>query len=196
MSAWLLNESSSVFRNDYEVRPRFSFFPRLRRTGARKIAVIIGLDQILIHASSTRRPYSDFLIALPSGGESVIYSVYTRPFVHEFLSTLAEFATIYLFTTAETEFAQAAIRHLDPSNRLFAGVFTRKDCAQIGPSRFVKNFERCGCDMRRAVIVGHAEEEFGKFAEQGVVIRPFAGEENDAELSALSSRLSAMASRL
>jgi TFIIF-interacting CTD phosphatase-like protein len=192
MTASLFLESSSVFRDDYELCQTFPRCLSPHSIPNRKITVIIGLDQVLIHASPVSRPYSDFLVTVSNGTGSVTYSVYLRPFAREFLSALATLATVYLFTTADSEYTEKVLRHIDPVKRVFAGVFTRKDCIYVNGLQLAKRFENCGIDMNRTVIIGHTVDEFGEFTEQGLLVRPYTGEEDDMELLSILYSISAV----
>jgi TFIIF-interacting CTD phosphatase-like protein len=102
------------------------------------LTVILDLDGILIDASPSPRPYSDFFVTIQSQTGAAILSIYKRPYVDAFLAGLASFAYVFLFTTSSEEYAVQIGNRLDPLGQSFSGILTRKDCTQVGPATWRK----------------------------------------------------------
>jgi TFIIF-interacting CTD phosphatase-like protein len=158
-------------------------------------AVILDLDGVLVNASPSPRPYSDFLVTIPSLGGPTTLSVYKRAYVDAFLAGLAGFARVFLFTAASEEYAAQMARHLDPLGRYFSGVLTRSDCVQVGPAAWRKEWARCGTDMARTIIVGSDARDFAEHRANGVVVPAFDGDERRARLPGALAQIRRLAAQ-
>jgi hypothetical protein len=52
---------------------------------------------------------------------------------------------------------------LDPLNCYFREMLTRKDCTQLGPATWRKEWERCGTDLDRTIVVVNDSADFDEY---------------------------------
>ena len=104
------------------------------------LTVILDLDNTLI-SSFTLTPNSsicDFLFRLQNYPKMI--GVVKRPNVDAFLKSLSTFAKIYLFTSAEREYATKIVNEIDPFGIYFSKIFTRENCIQINEKIYKKDY--------------------------------------------------------
>lgn len=149
------------------------------------LTVILDLDNTLI-SSFILQPSSsicDFLFTLQNDPNMSMIGVIKRPNVDSFLTYLSSFATIYLFTSAEKEYATQIISQIDPIGKYFSKIFTRENCIHTNGNKYKKDYSICGTDMSRTIIVDDIPENFKEYANNGIPIRPYKGGLNDNELA-------------
>lgn len=177
-----LHNKGSI-KNNYNNNKTKYFINQLKQKN--DLTVILDLDNTLI-SSFIFNPNSgicDFLFTLQEESKTSMIGVVKRPNVDSFLMTLSSFATIYLFTSAEKEYASKIISQIDPIGRYFKKVFTRENCIQTKNNKFKKDYSICGTDMSRTIIVDDIPENFKDFANNGIPIRPYKGGLNDNDLT-------------
>jgi len=156
---------------------------RCAARSAAEFAVILDLDHTLVYAHlNPDTESSDFTFDLEEGGHPFTVCVKKRPYLDGFLHALSTFSDVYIFTAGTSEYAQKVREHLDPAGSLIRGVFSRKDCVELAPGRYMKPYEKCGTDMRRTVIVDDNPAYFGSYARNGIAVAPFVGQFGDVEL--------------
>ena len=104
----------------------------------KKLNIVLDLDWTMIYAFRTSMAYSEPQVELELKRLKVKYSylklekkyipssqmyliVATRPTLSDFLSKLVRIATLYVYTSAEEEYARIIISLIDPTKRLFEG---------------------------------------------------------------------------
>ena len=109
-------------KNNYNNNKTKYFINQLKQK--KDLTVILDLDNTLI-SSFIFNPNScicDFLFPLQEESKMSMIGVIKRPNVDSFLMTLSSFATIYLFTSAEREYASKIISQIDPIGKYFKKV--------------------------------------------------------------------------
>ena len=89
-----------------------------------------------------------------------------------------------VFTAGHKTYAESLIRELDPSRNLVSAVLTRDHC-YLHRGRRVKNLACLGRDLDSVVLVDNSIEAMAFDPDNGVLIKPFLGDENDRELLVL-----------
>jgi Dullard-like phosphatase family protein len=170
--------------------------PLVEPKSAPRVSIVLDLDNTLICASVTEPETYDFAFDFIDFGRPVQIYVRLRPFLQQFLDELRAFADLYLFTSGTSSYTQRILSSIDPSGVTFRGVFAREDCRPLGSDRFAKDYEKCGTNMERTLIVDDNPNYFGKWRKNGLAIRPFVGQSGDMEffrvLYAIRSRCTAM----
>jgi TFIIF-interacting CTD phosphatase-like protein len=160
------------------------------------ITIIIGLDGILVNASPSSRPYSDFFVTVQSQSGPARLSVYKRPYVDAFLAGIASLATVFLFTASPEAYAAQMAQHLDPLSRYFSRLLTRKDCVQAGSATWRKEWDHCGTDLARTIIVVNDPDDFDEYTVNGIVVPVFDGDERYPRLPETLAQVQRLASHL
>lgn len=153
-----------------------------QRQHKKDLTVILDLDNTLISSFilSPDSSICDFLFTLQDFPEMI--GVVKRPNVDSFLSKLSSFATIYLFTSAEREYATKIINEIDPIGKYFTKVFTRENCIQIEDKKYIKDYSICGANMSRTLIVDDIPDNFRDYQNNGIFIHPYKGGVHDNDL--------------
>lgn len=180
---WDQNVNSSKNSQISKSKPKkFIFSSKIPKTD---LTIILDLDNTLISALffPIHPEQCDFLFTLQQGKQKSKIGVIKRPNVIQFLNALSSFSTLYLFTTSEREYANQILSQIDPSGIFFTKIFTREHCTQDNCKKYKKDFAICGTDMKRTIIVDDLPENFINFPNNGILIKPFNGEQDDDDLS-------------
>ena len=166
---------SSRYKNN---KPSYS---NKQNEGQKNLTVILDLDNTLISSFilSPNSSICDFLFTLQDFPEMI--GVVKRPNVDSFLMKLSSIATIYLFTSAEREYATKIVNEIDPMGIYFTKIFTRENCIQIDDKKYKKDYSICKTNMSRTLIVDDIPDNFKDYAKNGISVCPYNGgiEDND-----------------
>lgn len=143
----------------------------------RKKVLILDLDGILVHSTLRPRARYDFVVEYYVNGKISTHFVTLRPHARIFLRTLAKWYKIYLYTTAEAEYASIVADRLEVAGRVFAKKLYREDCDHAG-DKYTKNFAKFAIGPERLVIL---DNEFVAH-ENKLLIEPFEGDPFDESL--------------
>eukprot|EP00358_Blepharisma_japonicum_P006503 CAMPEP_0202940912 /NCGR_PEP_ID=MMETSP1395-20130829/1047_1 /ASSEMBLY_ACC=CAM_ASM_000871 /TAXON_ID=5961 /ORGANISM="Blepharisma japonicum, Strain Stock R1072" /LENGTH=151 /DNA_ID=CAMNT_0049635699 /DNA_START=538 /DNA_END=990 /DNA_ORIENTATION=- len=108
---------------------------------------------------------------------------YKRPGVEEFISELDKFYELVLFTASSQDYADSAIKQIDPSNKIKLRLYRQHTGAFNSP--YVKNLELLGRDLSKVIIIDDWSTSFSMHPNNGILISPFTGDESDNELKRL-----------
>ena len=145
-----------------------------------RLAICLDLDNTLIFSTTTAPPLSDFIIR--ACGEDIF--VIKRPYLDHFLSEISKIADIYLFTSAEKEYADQILEYLDPLDTIFKKKFYRDSCKYVN-GVYVKDLSVCGVDLSKIAIVDDYINSCLTPSNR-ILVRPFFGYPNDNELNRVS----------
>jgi TFIIF-interacting CTD phosphatase-like protein len=144
-----------------------------------KIHVFLDLDLTLIVSGPMSQGTPQFFVRCQ--GRDLPVSI--RPGLDVFLARLSLFATWYVYTAGQEDYAAQIMDKIDPAHQC-QRVFTRRDCERLGPLQFRKRWEDTGVAFLEGVtfIVDDIPSNFGAYGEHGVRILPFRGNSQDQEL--------------
>eukprot|EP00884_Botryococcus_braunii_P018203 jgi/Botrbrau1/5066/Bobra.37_1s0030.1 len=168
--------------------------------------LILDLDETLVYCYDLGTFMSnpvylpDAVIAFPSEaleGETVELLVCLRPGLENFLRDVSQFYEIAIFSAGMPNYVHTILQKIDPNRRFIQSVFTR-DHASVYSRRhitkrsdlFVKDISGLfeGDNRRRierVVAVDDRIHYWPKHLDNVIPIRPFRGNPDDSELSAL-----------
>ena len=121
------------------------------------------------------------------GGQPLNIYVTKRPFLNEFLETMADKFEIGVFTASLREYAEKVIEQIDPNNRIQWALF--RDSCSLYKGYTVKNLEELPRRLDRTILVDDRSTSFMLQRSNGVQCCPFEGDSADTELKRLERLL-------
>ena len=127
---------------------------------SKKLALILDLDNTLIHASSSLPNLSAHdihYIELQSNSTILPYWIKLRPNIHIFLKEIHQLYQLFIYTHGTRDYAQKIANILDPENKYFGQrILSRTDVPELGSS---KSLHRLFLDdMSMAVIMDDRQD--------------------------------------
>ncbi|KAK9764113.1 Nuclear envelope morphology protein 1 [Basidiobolus ranarum] len=143
--------------------------------------LVLDMDETLIHSKLTLdegSPNAPFQINIPYGEKDCIYYVYDRPFVFEFLATMAKWYDLVIFTASISEYADPIIDWLEDEVKkrhattepTFKGRYYRQHCTYYD-GIFTKDLSQINSDLREIALVDNSEFSFLVNPENAIPIR-------------------------
>uniref|UniRef100_A0A0D9W1E8 FCP1 homology domain-containing protein n=1 Tax=Leersia perrieri TaxID=77586 RepID=A0A0D9W1E8_9ORYZ len=167
------------------VVPKFRpvLLPKQTRSCPRT-TLVLDLDETLVH--STLEPCEDSDFTFPVHFNLREHTIYVRcrPYVKEFLDTVASMFEIIIFTASQSIYAEQLLNILDPKRRLFRHRIYRESCVYV-EGNYLKDLSVLGRDLARVVIVDNSPQAFGFQLDNGVPIESWFDDPNDRELLTL-----------
>jgi CTD small phosphatase-like protein 2 len=135
---------------------------------------------------STLEPCEDSDFTFPVHFNLREHTIYVRcrPYLKEFLETVASMFEIIIFTASQSIYAEQLLNILDPKRRLFRHRVYRESCLFV-EGNYLKDLSVLGRDLARVVIVDNSPQAFGFQLDNGVPIESWFDDRNDRELLTL-----------
>jgi Dullard-like phosphatase family protein len=172
-AGWASNGKSATFSRYTPIRRTSSHDP-----GPTTLTVVVDLDHLLIFPSTSPVSISDFILTT-SANTSLF--VQKRPHLDQFLSSVAQIATLCLFPTAERSYVEQVRQYIDPLHTLFAMCFSRESCKAEG-NEYVRDLTCIKGNPRRTVVIQPASSLAAEMPRNVVRVPDFAGDLGDKEL--------------
>ena len=154
-----LNNNNLFNKNFFRTFPA----PYLRTKNNKKYSLVLDLDETLVNFKQ---------------GKNIQEGVVRiRPGVNEFLEEVGEYYELIIFTTATQEYADLLIDAIEEDKIYFDHRLYREH-ATIIDNDFVKDLTRIGRPLDKIIIIDNMPQNFKLQKENGIIIRPFWGEDN------------------
>ena len=148
--------------------------------------LILDLDETLVFATDSPLPR-------PGDFEIDEYTLYKRPYVHEFIEFCRQHFRVAVWTSSSESYAQEVVKTLFGGSYPLEFVWARKRCTQkLDPEDYsyvwLKNLDkvrRRGYALEHTLIVDDTPEKLQRHYGNLVRVRPFEGDESDDELRRL-----------
>ena len=137
--------------------------PYLRTKNNKNYSLVLDLDETLIH------------FKMGNTDEEGVLRI--RPGITEFLEEIGNYYELILFTTATQEYADLLVDAIEEDKIYFDHRLYREH-AIIIDNDFVKDLTRIGRPLDKIIIVDDMPQNFKLQKENGIIIRPFWGEDN------------------
>ena len=154
-----INNNNLINKYNFRTLPA----PYLRTKNNKKYSLVLDLDETLIHF----KPGS-------TDKERVLR---IRPGINEFLEEIGKFYELIIFTTSTQEYADILIDAIEEDKIYFDHRLYREH-AIIIDNDFVKDLTRIGRPLDKIIIIDDMPQNFKLQKENGIIIRPFFGEDN------------------
>lgn len=159
-----------------------------------KPLLILDLDETLIRGTTLQLEQEHFVVLPP-------YFVYKRPHVSDFLASVSEHFSLAIWSSANMPYIAAIARPLweglpEPLFVWDRGYCTHRYNPYANEITYIKDLRKVasrGRELHRTLIV---DDDLSKVALQygnALLIRPFCGEPDDAELPVLADYLVSLA---
>ena len=116
--------------------------------------------------------------------------IFLRPGVKKFLEEVSENFEVGIFTASVPEYADAAIKYLDPENKYIKFRLYRNNCINVCDLLRVKNLNIIkNIPLKKVILVDNNIYSFAAQINNGILINSFYTDKNDNELSNVLSYL-------
>ena len=156
-----INNMNNNIINKYNFRTLPA--PYLRTKNNKNYSLVLDLDETLIH--------------FKPGNTEEEGVLRIRPGITEFLEEIGKYYELILFTTATQEYADLLIDAIEEDKIYFDHRLYREH-AIIVDNDFVKDLTRIGRPLDKIIIVDDMPQNFKLQKENGIIIKPFWGEDN------------------
>ena len=175
------NNSNSNNVHHHQQQQHQTFFLPPKNKKYPKKTLILDLDETLVHSSFKPFPFKpDISLHIVVDTRTHNVNVLKRPFVNEFLSRMALFYELVIFTASVAPYANPLLDILDNhkviSHRLF-----RQHCVNTS-GLYIKNLRKVGRDMKNMIILDNNPISYVFNKENGVPIPTWKSDRNDKEL--------------
>ena len=146
-----------------------------------KKTLILDLDETLVHSGF--HPFnrnSDFTLNITVDGKNHTIYVLKRPFVEEFLSEMAPYFEIIIFTASISEYASTLIDMLD-KDKLTSGRLFRQHCL-FNHGLYLKDINILKKDLKDVIIIDNNPVSYVMNQDNGLPILTWYDDLNDKEL--------------
>jgi len=146
-----------------------------------KKTLILDLDETLVHSGF--HPFnrkSDFTLNIKVDGKNHTIYVLKRPYVEEFLSEIAPYYEIIIFTASISEYASPLLDMLD-KNKLTSGRLFRQHCL-FNHGLYLKDIKIIQKDLKDVIIIDNNPVSYVMNQDNGLPILTWYDDLNDREL--------------
>lgn len=147
---------------------------------AKKICLVLDLDETLVHASFQPLPDPDFRFSLGADENEVGLFVNIRPGAEEFLKELGPLYELVVFTASCQAYADEVINYIDPEGVVKHRLY-RESCTDFGGSR-VKDLSRMNRPLERIIIIDNTPSAYLLHPYNAIAITSWFDDPSDREL--------------
>ena len=141
------------------------------------LTIVLDLDETLIRYDINDAKFNE-------------KNLIKRPYLDEFLSCLLkEKCELIIFTASSQEYADPLIDQIEINKKYFSKRLYRQHTVLIGDN-YVKDISKLGRDLTKIIIVDNEKNSFCLQQRNGILIKPFYGENNDFNLDMTLDNLS------
>ena len=165
----IINKNGSIYGNDislYETNHIEIKEPYLNYKNTKKFTLVLDLDETLICFK-----------LLPDKNKGLLK---LRPGLFPFLLKLKPFYELIIFTSATPEYADPLLEAIEKGQKLFDYKLYRQHTI-IYNNEIAKDISKLGRNLDKVIIVDNLKQNFRLQKENGIMIKPFWGEDNDDE---------------
>ncbi len=108
-----------------------------------------------------------------------------RPFLDHFLSQMAKYYEIVIFTAAIQEYADPILNHIDPENKIILKRLYRQHTESIDNLYNLKDLSILNGDLKKTIIIDNIPENFTKQRANGIYIKSWYSDTTDTALKDL-----------
>ena len=161
-----------------------------------KKLLLLDLDETLIHSEYKFGYFNKTLnsekmkencnhkeIKFKEGEMEFQMIIFIRPFLNDFLENMNSCFDLGIFTAALQNYAEAALKIIDPSEKFFKFKFFRDSCININDKIYIKDLSIIdNYDLKNIILVDNSLYSFLNNLNNGVLVNSFYYDENDKQL--------------
>ena len=155
-------------------------------TGDNQPTLVLALDETLLYVS-TDHMEGAISVFKESIGQT-LYVVF-RPGVQNFLETMSLNYSLYVFTAATQEYAEAMVELLDPQRVYISKIYSRNHTTPVANKYFGKSLQQLYTDMKRTVLLDNSLYAMLLCCDNAFPISDFNGDREDRELAKVQVEL-------
>jgi len=153
---------------------------------------VLDLDETLCYTTPERRDgYDAEVTVIQKYNVAKTFYVFKRPYLQEFLSTLAQHYELVVFTASVKRYADAIIDCCD-ADHLVKRRYYRNTC-ECNQNVFVKDLSKICTSLKKCIILDNTEASYALHPSNGIAISSYLGDPRDTELKTLIPFLIAIA---
>ncbi|TYJ53952.1 hypothetical protein B9479_005429 [Cryptococcus floricola] len=149
--------------------------------------LVLDLDETLLHSSfkgeNQQLPAADYIV--PVEIESQVHNVYVikRPGVDRFLTEMAKYYEVVVFTASLSKYADPVLDMLDPTHVITHRLF-RESCHNH-KGNYVKDLSQLGRDIHTSIIIDNSPASYIFHPNNAVPVSTWFSDPHDSELGDL-----------
>ncbi|ODN94660.1 hypothetical protein L198_04801 [Cryptococcus wingfieldii CBS 7118] len=145
--------------------------------------LVLDLDETLLHSSFKQLPAADYIV--PVEIESQVHNVYVikRPGVDRFLTEMAKYYEVVVFTASLSKYADPVLDMLDPTGLVAHRLF-RESCYNH-KGNYVKDLSQLGRDIHTSIIIDNSPASYIFHPNNAVPVSTWFSDPHDSELTDL-----------
>uniref|UniRef100_A0A4W4FY70 FCP1 homology domain-containing protein n=1 Tax=Electrophorus electricus TaxID=8005 RepID=A0A4W4FY70_ELEEL len=156
--------------------------PKTRSTPA--ATMVLDLDETLVFSSLSMIDDAEYTFNTCFQDQEYKVYVVLRPYVKEFLQSMAKHFEMFVYTSAKKEYAEMIVGILDPKKKLFRYRLYQDDCACVH-GHYIKDLAVLERDLSKTVILDNAPHTFPYHLTNMIPIKSWCGDQEDKELQRL-----------
>ena len=151
-------------------------------TKSTRKTLILDLDETLIHSVSKGGTMSTaHMVEVRLGSHAILYYVHKRPFCDLFLSKVAMWYKVVIFTASVQEYADPVIDWLEQGQKLFKARFYRQHCT-FRNGAYMKNLTVAEPDLAKAIIIDNSPLSYRLNQSNAIPIEGWISDPSDCDL--------------
>lgn len=158
-----------------------------------KPTLVLDLDETLVHSTraANTAPPSLGGTSLTVTVDGVVYLVAKRPHVDEFLSMVAQWFNLVVFTASLRGYADPVVDLLGPPLSTARRMY-RSACTKRHDGGYVKDLDLLGLPSHKVVVLDNSPVSFSNHRDNAILISGWTNDVNDRELLHLLPFLNAL----
>ncbi|XP_049575193.1 CTD small phosphatase-like protein 3 [Syngnathus scovelli] len=164
-------------------QPRLPDIPPKTRSTP-EATLVVDLDQTLMFGSLNVIDNAEYTFQTAFQDHQYKVYVILRPYVKEFLQSVAKAYELFVYTCAKREYAEKILDILDPQRKLFRHRLYQDECSCV-LGHYVKDLGVLGRDLHKTVVLDNAPHTYPNHLMNTLPIKSWSGESDDRELQKL-----------
>lgn len=146
-----------------------------------RLTLVLDLDETLVHCTVEQIPNPDLTFPVTFNG--TFYQVYVRkrPYLDEFLATVAKSFEVIVFTASQKVYAETLLNRLDETRTLIQHRLYRDSCLNVC-GNYVKDLCVVNRDLAKTVLVDNSPHAYAYQIDNGIPIESWFDDSEDQEL--------------
>lgn len=146
----------------------------------KRIALVLDLDETLVHSSFKPVPNADFIIPVEIEGQVHQVFVLKRPGVDQFMKRMGDLYEVIVFTASLAKYADPLLDLLD-KDKVIASRLFREACTNL-KGNYVKDLSLLGRPIKSCIIIDNSPASYALHPEHAVPVESWFDDMNDKEL--------------
>lgn len=131
--------------------------PKTRSTP--EATLVLDLEETLMYSSLTAMEDAEYSFSTVFQDQQYKVYMVLRPFVQEFLQSVAKNYELFVYTCAKKQYAEKIMDILDPHRKLFRQRLYQEDCSCV-LGHYIKDLSVLGRDLAKTVVLDNAPHTY------------------------------------